>query len=222
MNVIDISLQLGSDYKMQTPEGVKNVQLEFEVIKDYPGGMGQYVTAVHMRLHNGTHVDAPKHFVEGGASVDQIPLSTFIGDAVLFDFTHIGENQPITAAEFEKAAAGREIAGKRILLRTNWNRNYGADDYKDRSPFFGKDAVPWILERKPVLVGYDFAHAKDDPDVPFEAYYLRSFLENGICTMGYLRNLDQIDQNKSVLLSALPLAFIDVESSPVRAVVLQD
>jgi kynurenine formamidase len=149
-------------------------------------------------------------------------LSTFIGDAVLFDFTHIEENRPITAAEFEKAGGDKDINGKRILLRTNWNRNYGAEHYKERSPFFGKDAVPWIVERKPVLVGYDFAHGKDDVDVPCEGYYLRSFFENGICTMGYLRNLDKIDQSKPILLSALPLAFTDVESSPVRATVLQD
>jgi len=39
--------------------------------------------------------------------------------------------------------------------------------------------------------------------------------------MGYVRNLDQVDPARDLTLVALPLAFANVEASPVRAVVIQ-
>lgn len=219
--VIDISLDLGPGYLHNTPEGVKNVQLAFEMIKDYPGGLGQQVRAVSMRLHHGTHVDAPMHFVQGGKGISDFPLSTFCGPAVLVDLTAVGEDEAVSASLLEKQVAGREVEGQRVLLRTDWNKHYGEPDYDKRAPYIGPDAVDWLVERKPALVGYDYAHSKDAPDSPRTVYALRGFLENDIITMGYIRNLNLIDPDKDLTLVAVPLAFEGVEASPVRAVVLE-
>jgi kynurenine formamidase len=219
--VIDVSLGLGSGYIHNTPEGVKNVQLAFELIKDYPGGLGQQVRAVNMRLHHGTHVDAPMHFVPGGKGISDFPLETFCGPAVLADLTSVGENEAISAALLEKQLRGADVEGQRVLLRTDWNLHYGEPDYDARAPYIGPDAVDWLVERKPALVGYDYAHSKDAPDSPRTVYALRGFLENDIITMGYIRNLDKINPAGELTLVALPLAFTDVEASPVRAVVLE-
>jgi len=221
-NVIDISLELGSGYLHNTPEGVKNVQLAFELIKDYPGGLGQQVRAVNMRLHHGTHVDAPMHFVPGGKGIGEFPLSTFCGPAILVDLTSVGENTAISAGLLEKQVNGRSVEGQRVLLRTDWNAHYGEPDYNERAPYIGPDAVDWLVERKPALVGYDYAHSKDAPDSPRTVYALRGFLENDIVTMGYIRNLHRIDPERDLTLVAVPLAFEDVEASPVRAVVIEN
>ena len=37
------------------------------------------LTAFSMCAHNGTHVDAPFHFVQDGKTIDQVPLSCFVG-----------------------------------------------------------------------------------------------------------------------------------------------
>ncbi|HET6190512.1 MAG TPA: cyclase family protein [Trebonia sp.] len=219
--ITDISLILDGSYVHQTPDGVKNVQLEFELIKDYPGGAGQQVRAVRMRLHHGTHVDAPMHFVPGGAAINEIPIERFCGPVVLVDLTPIGDNEQIRPEHLEKGLAGRNIAGQRVLIRTDWNKNYGKPDYAARAPYLGPAAVDWLASRKPVLVGYDCAHSKDAPDSPAPDYAVRTFLENGIITMGYVRNLDQVDPARDLTLVALPLAFANVEASPVRAVVIQ-
>ena len=220
--VVDISLALGGSYQHQTPAGVKNVQLEFELIKDYPGGAGQQVRAVHMRLHHGTHVDAPMHFVEGGKSIDQFPITTFVGTAVLADLTSmVGENEEVRPEHIERALNGRQVAGQRLLLRTDWNAHYGEPDYDARAPYIGPDAVDWVVSQRPALVGYDYAHAKDAPNSPKAVYAVRTFLENEILTMGYIRNLDQLSADRTLTLVAAPLAFEGVEASPVRAVVIE-
>lgn len=47
------------------------------------------LTALSMCAHNGTHVDAPYHFIDGGKTIDQVDLKRFIGWAFVAD--HEGE-----------------------------------------------------------------------------------------------------------------------------------
>src|SRR2546423_14126239 len=83
--IVDISLELDArNFHMRTPAGFKrDMQFEVEVIKDFDaaGGAGQIVRGVHMRVHAGSHVDAPEHFVKGGKQIHELPLDTFIGPA---------------------------------------------------------------------------------------------------------------------------------------------
>ena len=71
------------------------------------------LTKISMCAHNGTHVDAPFHFLHDGKTVDQIDLSHFVGDC--FVARHEGD---VTAADAEnilKKADGTE----RILIAGN-------------------------------------------------------------------------------------------------------
>lgn len=104
--IIDISLELdASKFRMRTYEGFKkDMQFEIEVIKDYDdGGLGQLVRGAHMRLHAGTHVDAPSHMVKGGKDIHDLPIEMFIGPAVVADVRHKGPKEGIFAADLEKA-----------------------------------------------------------------------------------------------------------------------
>ena len=87
--IVDISLELDpKNYSMRTPAGFKkDMQFEMEVLKEHdaPGGAGQIVRGVHMRLHAGSHVDAPEHNVRGGTQIHQLPLELFMGDAIVAD-----------------------------------------------------------------------------------------------------------------------------------------
>src|SRR5258707_807577 len=71
--IIDISLELDpQNFAMRTPAGfTRDLQFAMEVLKEHdaPGGAGQIVRGVHMRLHAGSHVDAPEHNVRGGAHI---------------------------------------------------------------------------------------------------------------------------------------------------------
>ena len=77
--IVDISLELDpKSYSMRTPAGFKkDMQFEMEVLKEHdaPGGAGQIVRGVHMRLHAGSHVDAPEHNVRGGTQIHSCRLS---------------------------------------------------------------------------------------------------------------------------------------------------
>src|ERR1700674_3342937 len=98
--IVDISLELDpKNFGMRTPAGfTKDLQFAMEVLKEHdaPGGAGQIVRGVHMRLHAGSHVDAPEHNVRGGTQIHELPLELFIGDAVIADLRDKMTGQAIT------------------------------------------------------------------------------------------------------------------------------
>ena len=81
------------------------------------------LTAFRMCAHNGTHVDAPYHFIEEGRTIDQIDLSRFVGYAYVA--SHEGEVSSTDAEKMlneAKAQSGlSKIPGcdgyKRILVK---------------------------------------------------------------------------------------------------------
>ena len=222
--LIDISLPLDETFQMHTPAGfARGLQFQLEVLKDYdsPGGAGQIVRGAHMRLHAGTHVDAQAHFVKGGKELYDLPLETFIGDAVVANLSDIAPDTAITARDLERTVGGTLRRGDRLLIRTDWNRHYGEPGWAEGSPYLATDAVDWCVQQGVILVGMDFSHAKDPADSPCVYYASRVLCENNILVMAYLQNLDRITKER-VTLIALPLAIAGVESAPVRAVVLED
>ena len=53
---------------------------ERQILSSTASGDLYNLTAFSMCAHNGTHIDAPFHFLEDGRTVDQMDLSTFVGD----------------------------------------------------------------------------------------------------------------------------------------------
>ena len=74
------------------------------------------LTAFDMCAHNGTHIDAPFHFLKDGKTVDALPLETFVGMAYVAE--HHGIVRAGDAAEIiEKAKRQNPEAAKRILIK---------------------------------------------------------------------------------------------------------
>lgn len=74
------------------------------------------LTAFHMCAHNGTHVDAPYHFINDGKGIDQVDLTKFIGMAYVEK--HNGEVSAEDAKEMlRKAKELHDGAEKKILIK---------------------------------------------------------------------------------------------------------
>ncbi len=73
-------------------------------------GESYNLSAFSMCAHNGTHVDAPFHFLHDGKTVEQMPLEIFVGECFLA--RHTGD---VTAADAKHILAGAAGA-KRILI----------------------------------------------------------------------------------------------------------
>lgn len=73
------------------------------------------LTALSLCAHNGTHIDAPYHFIQSGKTVEQLPLSKTVGWAYVTQ-----ENGLLSAVDATRiltdAASANPEAAKRILL----------------------------------------------------------------------------------------------------------
>ena len=89
---------------------------EKERLSSIENGELYNLTAFSMCAHNGTHIDAPCHFVSGGVSVDAIPLEKTVGAAYVagFDGT-IGADD--ARAILRRASEYGDDTAKRILIK---------------------------------------------------------------------------------------------------------
>ncbi len=89
---------------------------EKETVLSISGGDVCNLTAFSMCAHNGTHVDAPYHFIENGKTVDSLSLEALVGYA--FVAQHDGVVTADDAKAFlEKAKQLNPLAEKRILIK---------------------------------------------------------------------------------------------------------
>ena len=76
------------------------------------------LTAFSMCAHNGTHIDAPFHFIRDGKTVDEICLEAFVGMAYVAEHNGIVTGNDATEI-IEKAKKQSSDASKRVLIKGN-------------------------------------------------------------------------------------------------------
>lgn len=115
------------------------------------------LSAFSMGAHTGTHVDAPMHFIKGGASLDRIPLDTFMGHVRIIDCS--AEALAIDATELSK----HDWRGaQRIFFRTRNSRKAFMTNpvfHKDFT-YLAPDAAQLLADAGVVLVGVDYISAE--------------------------------------------------------------
>ena len=111
MKIYDISQEVfGCAVYPGDPTPEKEIKLRIE------DGAVCNLSALHMCAHNGTHVDAPYHFLNDGKKIDEVDISKFIGYAYVAE--HDGDLSASDAQNIlEKAEAADKRAAERILIK---------------------------------------------------------------------------------------------------------
>ena len=87
-----------------------------QVLSSMETGALYNLTAISMCAHNGTHVDAPFHFIKDGNTVDAIPLEAVVGTAYVAEHHGIVTGDD-AASMLAKAKALNPEAAKRMLIK---------------------------------------------------------------------------------------------------------
>ena len=74
------------------------------------------LTEFSMCAHNGTHVDAPFHFIKDGKTVDAIALESFVGMAYVAEHSGVVSGEDALSI-LKKAKERNAEAAKRILIK---------------------------------------------------------------------------------------------------------
>ena len=164
--------------------------------------------------HIGTHLDGPLRFDPAGVGVEQIPLSTVIRPASMFDLRSRARSFTIGARELEGCGSQAQPGGA-LVLWTGHDLYLQDPDYFWNRPQLTGEGADWIIAQKPALVAIDFPGFGDSSDETFAIK--RKLHRAGILTVEQLCNLAPL-QGKDWWLSAPPIRIRGAAGSLIRAV----
>ncbi len=170
------------------------------------------VSYLELGAHSGTHMDAPAHFVAGGAGIDSMPPDAAIGPArvILID-----DRESITLDELEP----HQIQpGERILFKThNSDRSWETDAFAEEFVYLSAAAARHLVDRRVTLVGIDYLSVGGFRADGVETH--QALLQAGIWVIEGLR-LERVRPGR-VDLICLPLKIAGGDGAPARALVRQ-
>jgi arylformamidase len=126
-----------------------------EVISVYriADGADSEVSRWLIGAHTGTHIDAPRHFVPSGLTVEKLPLETFVGPTRVVDVAD-QDDAPITAETVRKA---RLDGATRVLFRTsNSEKRLVKREFSEHWVGITRDGAQALVDLGVRLVGIDY------------------------------------------------------------------
>lgn len=192
----------------------KDVPYQRILQREIPKGSSCNVSVINMSAHTGTHLDAPKHYLQDGYGVDRIPLDSLYGPAWVCDC----RGMPAVTAEF---LAGKLPDGvKRLLLKTDNSEQV----HRNPAQAFNKDfvyleggAARVISDRGIKLVAIDYISIDKSGLASKPAHF--TLLEKGIVIVEGVV-LAEVEQG-DYFLACGPLKMADADGAPCRAVLIE-
>lgn len=164
------------------------------------------ISRLALGSHSGTHIDAPAHYVPGGAGIETMPIDATVGPARVVAI----ESARITAADLEPL---QPTAGERLLLKTPSSSRRADESFDEHYVGLTLDAARFLARRGIRCVGIDYlsiaAFHEDGPAVH------RALLEHGIWIIEGLRLVDVAPGSYELI--CLPLRLTG-DGAPARAV----
>lgn len=159
------------------------------------------LSSFSMCAHNGTHIDAPSHFLKNGKTVDQIILEKCVGLAFVYSFN--GDlNKDDAISIIEKAREFNNGADKRILIKGK------ATITLEAAKEFAKAEI-YLIGNESQSVG--------PIDKPMEVHL--ALLENDIVLLEGIR-LEDVDDGDYIL-NCAPIKLNGLEGAPCRAILIK-
>jgi kynurenine formamidase len=160
--------------------------------------------SLHIGTHAGTHIDAPFHMVHGGKTLDEFPVSKFVGR---------GRYIRAEGGKFDLATlqAIDIKAGDVVLFHTGLSDNIADPAYFEESPEVPADIAEYLAQKKVSMVGLDMCSPDEEP------YAIHKILlKEDVLIIENLVGLDKL-AGKEFKVFALPLKLA-VDGAPARVI----
>jgi arylformamidase len=210
MKIFDISRSLSNDLAPWPGDTAFHFELKWKMAQ----GATVNVGAVTMGVHNGSHADAPFHFKQGAGTIEEMPLETYLGEAVVVDLTgkfETDRTRQITIADLESSAEA-----PRLLLKTGvWT---DSKIFPTWIPVIAPDVAEWLGKRKVKLLGLDLPSVDS-----IDAKILVNHHALAAVGVAIVESLDLSEVEAGTYhFSALPLRISGGDAAPVRAILWRD
>jgi len=169
------------------------------------------ISLLKLGSHVGTHVDAPRHFLDSGDPVDRISLDTLVGPARVLDIT--GASSSIEREILEDAG----LEGiSRILLKTSNSSLWKSDVFSKEYVSLSGSAADYLVELGVALVGIDYLSIEKFRSEDFHVHH--SLLGAGVIVLEGI-DLSEVEAGDYDLV-CLPLKVRDADGAPARAILI--
>ena len=197
MKLYDLSQPLNQDcffWPYYPPFEVKYIKRKAE-----HGVNAQYIQTSN---HMGTHLDAPRHFVTNGMTIDEIPLEWLYGDGVIVDLRdEMGDLAAYTPEMIESRVEVRE--GDLLILHTGWHRfaQFGEEANEERyvhtHPGAHPDLVQWLIDKKIKIWGVDVISTDHPMNLPIGRFLGKGRLDSATGCARW-RSVSSVDRRRSM------------------------
>jgi kynurenine formamidase len=225
-SAVDLTHTMSAEFP--TFFGVPGIEMEkkFDLKKD---GFNLY----WWRLieHAGTHLDAPIHFSESGATVEKIAADTLVAPLAVIDVTAKGAQNPDYLLSREDLANWERKYRRLpdnccVAMQSGWAQHVGnAAKFtgKDSSGVFhfpgvSSEAAEWLMkERKVVGLAVDTLSLDHGPSKDFKVH--RAWLPSGRWGLENVANLDKVPASGATLVVGVAKVK-DATGAPARLIAL--
>jgi arylformamidase len=161
-----------------------------------------------LSTHTGTHVDAPRHFIPGGASVDQLPLEILLGKARVVELL---VRETVGRVDLEALDLRDDL---RVLLKTRMSGQLLRPGYHQDHVHLSEDAALYLAQAGIKLVGIDYLSVDRFGSTDFPAH--RALLGAGVIVLEGL-DLSEVEPGEYEM-ACLPLRIAGGDGAPARVV----
>ena len=176
--------------------------------------------------HTGLHIETPATGVGYDSSyplidvpVEKLVLADTYVLQIPYDDLPVKDGKPYISIDAIKEAEKEPIPdGAVILIGTGYGRYWDSDEYLTKSWFIKREAMYYLIEKKPLLLGVD---ATDFENWKNPERFFERFINSDILLMAPCINLEKVKSFR-VKLIALPLKIKDAAICPTRAVVVEE
>ena len=183
-------------------------------------------TVLEWPKHGFTHVDAPRHMIRNGLTLDDCRLSQLCGEAALIDVSDCLPAKPVGRDLLE--ARGTHVrTGDILILRSGLHRRYPntTPEYWDRSPWLDDSGSNWVVERGCTCLAVDFPQDRIARELGKRTVTNAEFTEHqivlgaGLMHLEHAIDLERIPGERTFLIG-LPLRLPGADGGPAGPVAL--
>jgi arylformamidase len=202
--LLDVSVPLTSG--MPTYPG--NPEFELQPVTRIASGDAANTSRLVMGTHTGTHVDAPKHFIDDGVAVEGLRLDLLIGRTRVVEITKRGGIGP---AELGEAGLREDI---RVLLRTPNSALWNGEAFHTDYTYLTAEGARYLVDQGVKVVGIDYLSVEQFKSEGAPAH--RALLAEAIIIIEGL-NLSEADAGMYEMY-CLPLRIVGADGAPARVI----
>ena len=205
--------------------------LNIKPLPPVPWVKGPVYCEIFEGLHSqtGTYLETPAHFYGNDNPctyllIDVPPekmvdVPCVVLNLPVCDMPEDGKRHGITVEELEACPNAKDIReGDAILVGTGWGRYWMHPNYLNGSPYFTKEAMEWLIAKKPSILGGDSARWEnlEKPEGFFEEFYAADIL-----MAGPMVNLEAVTAPRCKL-TCLPIKAVRTSCAPARAIIVEE